>query len=296
MKKIVVILIGIFSLSGVTNNAQAQVAVGVGVQVGIAPPALPVYIQPPCPVEGYLWTPGYWAYGANGYFWVPGVWLAPPRIGFLWTPGYWGFEGGHYWWHGGYWGPHVGFYGGVNYGFGYGGRGFWGGRWEGGAFRYNTAVWSVHPGFHNTYVDKGVINNGPVGGHSSFNGPGGIESRPSAEEESAMKEGHVQPTSEQQTHEHSAGTNKNQLASVNGGKPRATAMSSVKGQRYNSTGHSMNANHIANKTANNHTQNRSSAQPQHNNTHMGGAQRQAHSGGSRPAGRAAQGHGGNGRR
>ena len=38
--------------------SRAQVSVGVSVHVG--PPALPVYEQPPCPVEGYLWTPGYW--------------------------------------------------------------------------------------------------------------------------------------------------------------------------------------------------------------------------------------------
>ena len=45
--------------------SRAQVSVGVSVHVG--PPALPVYEQPPCPVEGYLWTPGYWAYGHHGY-------------------------------------------------------------------------------------------------------------------------------------------------------------------------------------------------------------------------------------
>jgi hypothetical protein len=44
----------------------------------------------------------------------------------------------------GYWGPHVGFYGGINYGFGYGGVGFFGGEWRGGAFAYNTAVMNVN--------------------------------------------------------------------------------------------------------------------------------------------------------
>ncbi len=29
--------------------------------------------QPPCPEEGYIWTPGYWNYGYSGYFWVPGT-------------------------------------------------------------------------------------------------------------------------------------------------------------------------------------------------------------------------------
>ena len=57
------------------------------VSVAIAPPALPVYVQPMAPDAGYLWTPGYWAYGDEGYFWVPGTWIEPPTVGLLWTPG-----------------------------------------------------------------------------------------------------------------------------------------------------------------------------------------------------------------
>ncbi len=200
MRKLAVLIFAISSLFGMTKTS-AQVAVGVSVDV--VPPALPVYVQPPCPTEGFLWTPGYWAWGAGGYFWVPGVWCRPARVGFLWTPGYWGWEGGHYWWHGGYWGPHVGFYGGVCYGFGYGGHGFYGGRWEGGAFRYNTAACNVGGGFHNTYVDRtNVVSSS---NHTSFNGGrGGIDAKPTTEEQSAMKESHVQPTSEQMSHEKKA--------------------------------------------------------------------------------------------
>src|ERR1700684_3143485 len=109
----------------VPNTAKA----GIEVSINIAPPVLPVYTQPPCPTDGYLWTPGYWAWGPAGYYWVPGVWIAPPRVGVLWTPGYWGFGGGIYAWHAGYWGPHIGFYGGVNYGFGYAGVGLGGRVW-----------------------------------------------------------------------------------------------------------------------------------------------------------------------
>ena len=71
--------------------AASRAQVGVGVSITVAPPAIPVYEQPPCPTEGYLWTPGYWGWGAGDYFWTPGVWVAPPRVGLLWTPGYWGF-------------------------------------------------------------------------------------------------------------------------------------------------------------------------------------------------------------
>ena len=87
-----------------------------------------------------MWTPGYWAYGDDGYYWVPGAWVPAPYEGALWTPGYWGWASGLYVWHRGYWGPHVGYYGGVNYGFGYMGVGFAGGVWRGGVFAYNTAV------------------------------------------------------------------------------------------------------------------------------------------------------------
>jgi hypothetical protein len=31
----------------------------IGISVSFGPPALPVYEQPPCPDEGYIWTPGY---------------------------------------------------------------------------------------------------------------------------------------------------------------------------------------------------------------------------------------------
>src|SRR5215467_12191369 len=122
------------------------------ISVGFAPPALPVYEQPYCPGEGYIWTPGYWAYGPDGYYWVPGTWVLAPEPGFLWTPGYWGWGGSAYIWHPGYWGPHIGFYGGVNYGFGYFGVGYVGGYWNAGVFNYNTAVTNVNvTTIHNTY-------------------------------------------------------------------------------------------------------------------------------------------------
>ena len=119
------------------TNARAQV-----ICTGNAspPPELPVYDQPPLPGPGYIWTPGYWGGGPLGYFWVPGTWVEPPSVGLLWTPGYWGFRDGIYVWTAGYWGPHVGFYGGVNYGFGYAGAGYEGGRWANGVFSYNRTV------------------------------------------------------------------------------------------------------------------------------------------------------------
>ena len=171
----------------------------VDVSINIAPPIIPVYEQPPCPVEGYLWTPGYYGYGDDAYYWVPGVWVAPPRVGFLWTPGYWGFNDGFYAFHSGYWGPTVGFYGGVDYGFGYGGYGYYGGRWDGGRFRYNTAITRVNTTIiHNTYIDKTVVRNaGGSGGRAAFNGPGGVTARPDSRQLAAARGTRIQPTAAQ---------------------------------------------------------------------------------------------------
>src|SRR5258707_4806804 len=69
---------------------------GVFVSVAIAPPPIPVYVQPAVPAPGYIWTPGYWAYGPDGYYWVPGEWVLAPYVGALWTPGYWAWNDGLY--------------------------------------------------------------------------------------------------------------------------------------------------------------------------------------------------------
>src|SRR5258708_31334233 len=139
MRKLISVrsLLRAFSVLLVPAASFAQVSVGISVRVG--PPGLPVYEQPICRVEGYIWTPGYWAYGDDGHYWVPGVWVMPPSVGVLWTPGYWGWSEGVYIFHAGYWGPHVGFYGGVNYGFGAGGVGFGGGQWRSRRVLSNTA-------------------------------------------------------------------------------------------------------------------------------------------------------------
>jgi hypothetical protein len=206
-------------------GSSAQVAIGISVHVG--PPVLPVYPQPVCPGAGYIWTPGYWAWGPAGYYWVPGTWVVAPTPGLLWTPGYWGWAGGAYVWHGGYWGPHVGFYGGINYGFGYGGVGFVGGEWRGGVFAYNTAVTNVNTTvIHNTYVNKTVINNVTVNNNVSYNGgTGGTVARPTPAELSAANEHHVEPTAEQMQHESAARSNPQLLASNNHGRPPIAATS-----------------------------------------------------------------------
>ena len=208
----------------------SQAHAGVFISVGFAPPVLPVYAQPPLPAPGYIWTPGYWAYGDAGYYWVPGVWVHPPRVGVLWTPGYWGFTGGFYAWHPGYWGPHVGFYGGVNYGFGYGGVGFCGGEWRGGVFAYNRAV-ANFGGVRvtNVYEDRTIVERDTIVNvnHVSYNGGGGIGVRPSPMEMQAEHEQHFQPTGNQMQHENFAARDRSQLAAVNHGMPGTMASSNI---------------------------------------------------------------------
>ena len=202
----------------------ASAAFGIGISVGFAPPALPIYSQPLCPGDGYIWTPGYWAYADSGYYWVPGVWVLPPQIGFLWTPGYWGWGGGGYFWHGGYWGPHIGFYGGVNYGFGYFGHGYEGGYWNHNHFYYNRSVNNVNiNNIHNTY-NRSVSYNRD--NRVSYNGGrGGINARPTSGEMAANRDRHFEATGAQHQQEHFASTNRGQFASSNHGQPAVGATS-----------------------------------------------------------------------
>src|SRR5271163_786200 len=178
----------LMAISAVAPSASAQVALS----VTIAPPVLPVYEQPSCPVEGYLWTPGYWGYAEDGgYYWVPGTWAEPPAVGLLWTPGYWGWSSGGYGWNTGYWGPEVGFYGGINYGFGYVGVGYAGGYWNHGSFFYNSAVNNVNRTVVRNVYSKTVINNA-AGNRVSYNGGrGGTTARRTSAEAAAARDRHA---------------------------------------------------------------------------------------------------------
>ena len=189
------------------------------------PPPLPDYDQPPDPGDDYLWTPGYWAYAPVGYYWVPGAWVEAPYQGALWTPGYWGYAHNRYCFFRGYWGPHIGFYGGVNYGFGYVGVGYLGGYWGGGHFHYNRTVNNVNVNVvHNVYnyrINQTTIINNRV----SYNGgSGGIQARPRPQELAALREPHAAPMQAQVQNEHTAAADRSQFANVNHGRPASVAV------------------------------------------------------------------------
>jgi hypothetical protein len=194
----------------------------IGVSISFAPPELPVYEQPLCPGDGYLWTPGYWAYADDDYYWVPGTWVMAPEPGLLWTPAYWGWGGSGFVFYDGYWGQQVGFYGGISYGYGYFGEGFQGGRWEGEHFYYNRAASNVNvTTIHNVY-NTTVINNTSV--RVSYNGGnGGISARPTAREETVAHERHVPPVAAQTQHVQEARAKPDLRVSVNHGAPAVAA-------------------------------------------------------------------------
>ena len=222
------------------------------------PPELPDYDQPPAPADGLIWTPGYWAWGPQGYYWVPGAWVEPPYMGALWTPGYWGFYGGRYGFYPGHWGMHIGFYGGINYGFGYVGFGYEGGYWNGGHFAYNRMynhlnirvvhnVYSYNAGNRGSFAagnrggynadNRGGYNAGNRGGYNgenggrnvsrpSFNGgERGVQAQPRPSEAAAQREPIAPRMNTQVQHAGRYATSQGQLASQNHGRPATPAVS-----------------------------------------------------------------------
>jgi hypothetical protein len=165
----------------------------IGIRISIGPPALPVYDQPLCPGDGYIWTPGYWGWSDGGYLFNEG-----------------------------YWGPTVGFYGGINYGYGYWGGGYGGGRWDHGHFFYNTSVNHIDVvNIHNVYNERVEAN---TESRVSFNGGnGGIQARPTSEQQAAGSQRHLPAGEAQAEHVQAARSNPEQRAGANHGNPTIAA-------------------------------------------------------------------------
>ena len=216
-------LLGLGALAAAPTASQAQVSIGIS--VGFAPPPLPIYEQPEIPGYGYIWTPGYWAWNpeAGDYYWAPGTWVLPPQIGFLWTPAWWGWSDGFYLFHSGYWGSHIGFYGGINYGFGYTGYGYQGGYWRGRDFFYNREVNNIRDRRIDRSFDRRVIETTRYNRVSFNGGRGGIAMRPTPAQLAVQRESHVAPTGDQMRHVQMATANRALAARVNHGAPPITA-------------------------------------------------------------------------
>ena len=166
----------------------------------------------------WIRTPGYWSKGS-------GLLLGAGNVGAgagaaLWTPGYWAWGGNAYFFHEGYWGPQI--YGGINYGYGYFGRGYEGGRWDRGHFYYNRSVNNVNvTEIHNVY-NTTIVNRNET--RVSYNGGrGGINERANGREEAAARERHMGAIAAQNQQVQEARTNRELRASQNHGKPPIAA-------------------------------------------------------------------------
>jgi WXXGXW repeat (2 copies) len=203
----------------------ARAQVSVDIRVDVAPPPLPYYEQPVIPADGYLWVPGYWAWDpvAVDYYWVPGTWVEPPQRDLLWTPAYWGWNEGRYAFYPGYWGHEVGFYGGVDYGYGYNGDGYYGGRWNNGAFFYNRTVNNVES-IHITNIYNETVIERNTSTRVSFNGGnGGIAVRPTPQQETFARERHVEATPVQRQQVETASRDRSLFSKQNHGEPAIAA-------------------------------------------------------------------------
>jgi len=181
-------LAGLVLLLAAPSCLTAQVSLS----ITVAPPPIPVYEQPPCPEDGYIWTPGRWAWTGDSYSWIPGNWVAAPAVGMVWTPGYWGWDNQSYFFHEGYWGNAVGFYGGINYGYGYGGTGFQGGRWRGRHYSYNRAVTNIGSGRLTNVYNKAATTRNTT--NVAYNGGrGGIRSAPTRQEQNVKRQPGARP-------------------------------------------------------------------------------------------------------
>ena len=175
------------------------------------------------PAPDYLWVPGYWAWSEGvDYYWVPGTWILPPKTGLLWTPGYWESEEGVYVFHVGYWGPHIGFYGGMDYGFGYNGTGYEGGYWKDGRFFYNSSVNNIaNVSVTNVYSKPVAIDRTS---NASFNGGmRGTTAKATAEQLAAEWEHHIAATPEQMRHAEAASKDPALSLLRNHGRPAVAA-------------------------------------------------------------------------
>jgi hypothetical protein len=222
--RLIAVCAGLLLASLVSNVSPVHAQGSVVITVDLAPPPLPVYDQPPIPGPGYIWQPGYWGWNTDvGWYWVPGTWVLPPAAGLLWTPAYWAYSDGEYVLYDGYWAPQVGFYGGIDYGFGYTGDGYEGGYWNNGTFFYNTAVNNITNVVTNVY-NKTVVDRNRA--RISYNGgPRGVRARPTPAQLAVARERHVPPTSEQRRHVQAAARNPAMALSHNHGHPPVAAAS-----------------------------------------------------------------------
>lgn len=88
--------------TGTVYTASAQARVAVSIYAPIAPPALRVE-RVPRARTGYVWAPGYWAYGHRNYQWRRGHWVRA-RHGYNYNAPRWEQDGNRWRYHREQWG------------------------------------------------------------------------------------------------------------------------------------------------------------------------------------------------
>jgi hypothetical protein len=141
----------------------------------------------------------------------------------LWTPAYWSWVEGRYVFYPGYWAREVGFYGGIDYGYGYTGEGYLGGRWENGAFFYNRAVNNLENVRITKVYNQTVVMNNRSSNVSFNGGKGGIAARPTSQQVAFAKERHVEATPVQRQHIEKASKDRALFSKQNHGEPAVAA-------------------------------------------------------------------------
>ncbi len=104
--------------------------------------------------------------------------------------------------------------------------GYQGGRWQGNNFYYNSSVNNIRAANRYRYADATAARQA---GNVSYNGgDGGVQAQPSEQQRQFASARHMQPTSVQAAHVRAASTDRDQLASVNGGRPVTPAVATAK--------------------------------------------------------------------
>ncbi|MEJ0000691.1 MAG: hypothetical protein WDO13_16910 [Verrucomicrobiota bacterium] len=105
MKKASVRLGALVVLTGVALflvPTRATAGVAIGINVGVPPPAPPVYVGPPAPPPPYygaVWIQPHYEWIGGRWIWQRGYYGRPPYRGARWVPGY--YRHGYY--RHGYW-------------------------------------------------------------------------------------------------------------------------------------------------------------------------------------------------
>lgn len=96
-------LVALAQLPFASSSVFAQ-HVGVGIEVGVAPPPMRVEAVPPPPGAAFAWVRGHWQWNGAQWVWRPGHYARRPTPAAYWVEGGWiQMPNGHWRWRQGHW-------------------------------------------------------------------------------------------------------------------------------------------------------------------------------------------------